>query len=82
MGEAEHPGPVVGVNATEPGAPRRPHWSRALGVAAGVVAVAAIGGVWWHRSKRRRRVEDELTPLSHEWLAEHYYKTGQSGDHD
>lgn len=81
MDEAEDQGPVVAPQATGQEASRRPLWPRALGVAAGVVAVAAVGGFWWRRS-RRRRVEEELTPLSHEWLAEHYYRTGQSGDHD
>ena len=77
--QAEGRGPVV---ATQPGsaeAPRRSAWPRALGLTAGVVALAAIGGFWWRRS-RSRRVEEELSPLSQEWLAEHYYQAGQRGD--
>ena len=65
----------------EPDARTRPRWSRAVGLAASVVAVAAVGGFFWRRSKKRR-VEEELAPLSHEWLAEHYYTTGQRGDED
>lgn len=43
-----------------------------------MVAVTALGGFWWRRRVRRRRIT--LDPMSENWLSEHEYESGQQGE--
>jgi hypothetical protein len=44
----------------------------------GTLAVMTIGGFLWRRRRQRKHLE--VGPVSEQWLIEHEYERGQSGE--
>jgi hypothetical protein len=51
------------------------HWLRRNRWRIGLALAAVVGGYWWHRASRRRRID--VDGVSREWLAEREFDAGQ-----
>jgi hypothetical protein len=58
--------------------PADPSWIRRHRWGIGMVAMTTLGGFWWRRRVRQRRIK--LEPMSDEWLREREYESGQQGE--